>query len=145
MGCPSISAQPSYFQPVPNSGNSSPRPGPLAGLIHQIPLFSLESIPPSVGVAKIYLPDADVRSVPIAPPCATDKEAELPEKLPANTRVLAGAGLSSGLDSMVRKNELALSSKFASTSNCDWDNPPAESTVNVPVETGFPSFTNQPS
>ena len=62
IGVPPETAQPSYLQPAGNVGNVNVAEGP-EGSKNQIPLFSLVASS-SLGVASIYEPAAELKSLP---------------------------------------------------------------------------------
>src|SRR5262249_49183349 len=65
-GWPATTAHPSYFHPAVRIGSDKPAAGlPELRSMNHTPLFSLLFIP-SVGVARMYLPLAAVKSLPSA-------------------------------------------------------------------------------
>lgn len=144
-GVPSMTAQPSYAHPDGSAGSDRPASGvPELLSKNHTPLASLSAMS-SVGVARMYDPEAEVRSVPSAALCDTVSGALSVLKSPAKICTALGAGSLSGLGSIVRMNAVALSRASLEISNVVCDGTPCELTVNIPVVCGAPSTIIHPS
>ena len=151
-GVPLITTHLSYTHPAGKVGKSKPCLGPPEDLSkNQMPLFSFVSSS-SVGVARMYVPDALAKSSPRAALCPTLRLAERSVTLPDRYLVSAGTVSLSPNGSIVRMIAVAslrstpvANSPFTIMSPARSTKPPLAFTLNLPVVTGEPSMIAHPS